>query len=290
MNSVTFAFFGGEPLAVPTLEKLKASGLLPSLIICNPDRPTGRGQQLTPPPAKIWAETEGIPTYQPTNYKDESVKEKLCAENWDLFVVVAYNCILPNWLLEIPTYRVINVHPSLLPKLRGASPIRSAILQDTPEDIGVSIILIDEEMDHGPILAQQKLSIASETWPLSGPELDSMLANQGGELLAETIPAWIAGNITPTEQDHRAATYCHKLKKEMAELHINPFEMPTDEAGRYALLVIKAFSGIGDAFFIHNGKRVKIKQAEFAEGKLRLSRVIPEGKKEIDFEDYLRNL
>lgn len=287
---IKFAFFGGEPLAVPTLQKLKEAGILPSLVVCNPDRPSGRGQQMTHPPAKVWAEAEGIQVYQPTTYKDGLAKEKLSTEEWDLFVVVAYNFILPSWLLELPKHGVVNVHPSLLPKLRGASPIRSAILLDEPEAIGVSVMLLDAEMDHGPILAQQKLLIARENWPMSGPELDIILADIGGELLSKTIPALVEGQITPQEQDHSVATYCHKLKKEEAELKIDPHELPAGEAGRHALHIINAYAGIGDAYFIHDGKRVKIKKAEFAEGKLRLLRVTPEGKKEVDFTDYLHTL
>ncbi|MBP6881249.1 MAG: methionyl-tRNA formyltransferase [Candidatus Pacebacteria bacterium] len=287
---IKFAFFGGEPLAVPTLQKLKEAGMLPSLVVCNPDRPSGRGQQMTHPPAKVWAEAEGIQVYQPTTYKDGLAKEKLSTEEWDLFVVVAYNFILPSWLLELPKHGVVNVHPSLLPKLRGASPIRSAILQDEPEAVGVSVMLLDAEMDHGPILAQQKLLIARENWPMSGPELDTTLAEMGGKLLVETIPEWVSGKISPQEQNHSAATYCHKLKKEEAELMIDPFELPAGEAGRHTLHVINAYAGIGDAFFIHKERRVKVKKAEFAEGKLRLLRVTPEGKKEVDFTDYLRNL
>jgi methionyl-tRNA formyltransferase len=289
-KDITFAFFGGEPLAIPTLQVLKDAGLLPALIVCNPDRPSGRGQQLTPPPAKIWAVENDIPVFQPTTYKDDTVQEFLSNKAWDLFVVVAYNFILPNWLLELPKHGVVNVHPSLLPKLRGASPIRSAILENKREEVGVSVMLIDEEMDHGPLLKQEKLVIKTDDWPINGPELDAILADMGGKLLAEVIPAWIAGEITPREQEHETATYCHKLQKRDAELQFDPRDLPAGEAGRQALRVISAFAGIGDAFFIHNGKRVKVKRAEFAEGKLRLRRVIPEGKKEIDFSDYLRTI
>lgn len=289
-NKIRFAFFGGEPLAVPALEKLKAAGLLPSLIICNPDRPSGRGQRLTPPPVKRWAEKEDISVYQPTTYKDGSTEVRFRTEEWDVFVVVAYNFILPDWLLKLPKHGVVNIHPSLLPKLRGASPIRSAILQDRPEDVGVSVMLIDKEMDHGPILRQDNLVIDKNDWPVPGPELDMILAEMGGRLLAETLPAWTAGKIVPQEQNHDAATYCRKLQKTDAEIHIDPLNLPTDEAGWQTLLTINAFAGVGDAFFIHDSKRVKVKKAEFAFGKLRLLRVVPEGKKEMDFSDYLRNI
>ncbi len=290
MTDLKFVFFGGEPLAVPTLEKLSEAGLSPALIVCNPDRPAGRGQKLTPPPAKEWAEAHQIPIFQPTNYKDGAAQAFLSAESWDLFVVVAYNFILPEWLLGLPKHGVLNVHPSLLPKLRGASPIRSAILENKPDDVGVTIMLMDKEMDHGPIIEQEEFFVSEDTWPMSGPVLDAQLAAMGGELLAEVIPAWIAGELSPQEQAHEMATYCHKLTKEQGELVIDPFELPAGEAGRHAWRVICAFAGIGDAFFNYDGKRVKVKQAEFAGGKLRLLRVTPEGKKEVDFADYLRSI
>lgn len=285
-----FVFFGGEPLAVPVLEKLQAAGLTPSLVVCNPDRRSGRGLELAPPPAKVWATAAGIEVFQPATYKDDTVKTKLTETEWDVFVVVAYNFILPEWLLAIPKHGVINVHPSLLPKLRGASPIRTAILENLPGEVGVSVILLDKEMDHGPILDQVQLPITSEHWPVSGPELDRTLADLGSELLAEVLPAWVAGELSPQEQDHAAATYCGRLQKSDSELQIDPHNLPASEAGRRAWHAINAFAGIGDTFFIHEGKRVKIKQAEFAGGKLRLLRVIPEGKKEIDFTDYLSSL
>ncbi|MCB9812737.1 methionyl-tRNA formyltransferase [Candidatus Nomurabacteria bacterium] len=289
-NEIRFAYFGGEPLGVPVLEELKSAGLRPALIICNPDRPAGRGQKLTPPPVKVWAAENGIEVYQPENYKDGSAQERLAAEDWDLFVVVAYNFILPEWLIKLPKHQVINVHPSLLPKLRGASPIRSAIRDDLREDIGVTIMLMDKEMDQGPILDQMAMPIADEHWPVPGPELDTALAHMGGALLADVIPAWVAGELAPQEQEHGAATYCGRFKKGENELLIDPRNLPGGEAARHAWLTINAFAGIGDTFFMHEGKRVKIKQAQLAEGQLRLLRVVPEGKQEMDFTDYLQSI
>jgi methionyl-tRNA formyltransferase len=129
-NKPRIAFFGGEPLGLPALEALVRTGLTPSLVVCNPNRPSGRGQQLQPPRIKLWAQTQGIEVFQPTTYKNKEDLSVLTNTDWDLFVVVAYNFILPQWFLELPKHGVVNVHPSLLPKLRGASPIRTAILED----------------------------------------------------------------------------------------------------------------------------------------------------------------
>ena len=282
------AFFGGEPLGVPTLEELKVAGIIPDLVVCNPDRPSGRGLKLTPPPVKNWAVENSIEVFQPNSYKDQADLERLTGETWDLFVVVAYNSILPGWLLELPKHGVLNVHPSLLPKLRGASPIRTAIMDDRREDIGVTVMLMDEEMDHGPILDQLVVPISDENWPVSGPELDAALANAGGALLASAIPSWLTGAIEPQEQDHAAATYTKRLIKEQAELTLDPINLPTGELAFEMFLKIQAFAGLCDCYFIHKDTRVKIKTAELTDtGELRLLRVIPAGKAEMDFSDYL---
>ncbi|MEM9337068.1 MAG: methionyl-tRNA formyltransferase, partial [Patescibacteria group bacterium] len=256
------AYFGGEPLSVPVLNELKQAGILPELVVCSPDRPVGRKQALTPPPTKVWAQKHGIEAFQPVSYKEKAEIEKVLDDDFDLFVVVAYNFILPEWVLELPKHKTINVHPSLLPKLRGPSPIRSAIANDDREAIGVSVMLLDNEMDHGPLLAQQVMPIADEYWPIDGQELDKGLANLGGALLADTIPQWLTGKIEPTEQAHDAATYTEKLTRADGELALNPHNLPTSDAAFQALLKIRAFSGWPETFFVHEGKRVKIKEAE----------------------------
>lgn len=285
-----FVYFGGEPLGVPVLEELEAEGLLPELVVCNPDRPVGRKQTLTPPPVKVWAQERGIEVFQPESFKDEAVKTRLTEQEWDLFVVVAYNSILPKWVLETPKRGILNVHPSLLPSLRGASPIRTAILQDERESIGVTVMLMDEQMDHGPILDQLIMPISDENWPVSGPELDEALARAGGSLLSATIPEWLEGNIEPQEQEHEAATYCGKLSKADSKLDIDPANLPQGDDAWKTWLKINAFAGIGETFFSHNNKRVKVIEAEFADNRLSIQRVIPEGKSPTDFAQYLQSL
>lgn len=288
---MNFVFFGGEPLAVPVLNKLKEANLIPSLIVCNPDRPSGRGHKLTSPPTKVWADTENIEVFQPKSYKDESVKKKLLTESYDVFVVVAYNFIFPKWIFKIPEKGIVNVHPSMLPKLRGASPIRTAILENTPDDVGVTIMLMDEKMDHGPILEQEQLSLDDSNWPMAGDKLDAILAEQGGELLAEVLQEWIHDELLPQEQDHELATYCSKLNKSDSELKINPLKLPAGREAKKILHTIYAFTGIGDTFFTYNEQRIKIKQAKMTDGgSLQILKVVPEGKKEIDFKSYLSSL
>lgn len=286
-NNPRIAYFGGEPIGVPVLEELKACGITPSLVVCNPDRPSGRGRTLTRPPVKQWAAAHGIEVFQPDTLKEADIP-RLTAVEWDLFVVVAYNKIMPDWLIQLPTHKTINVHPSLLPKLRGMSPIRTAILEDKRAEIGVSIMLMDAEMDHGPLLAQTALPITDDHWPIDGRELDTALANLGGALLADTIGKWLAGDIIPTDQNHVDATYTKKLTKEQGELTLDPHSLPTGPEAYAALLKIRGLAGWPGTFFFHNNKRIKITNAELtATGDLRVMSVIPEGKSEIPFTTYI---
>lgn len=285
-KDITCAFFGGEPLAVPVLEALKKAEIVPKLIITNPDRKSGRSQELTSPPAKEWAQKHNIPVYQPTSFKEQGMHHLLEDSSWDVFLVAAYNMILPKWLIDIPEHGTLNLHPSLLPKLRGASPIRSAILEDIRET-GVSIMHMDEQMDHGPIIAQEKITIDPSNWPLRGKELDNLLTHTGSELFVQTIPAWINGTVAENPQDHTKATYTKKFTKEDGLIDI------TDDPYTN-LLKIRAFDGApGTYFFIKTPKgnlRVKIIDAKLSpKNTLHILRIIPEGKKEILYEEFIRN-
>lgn len=289
-TDLKIVYFGGEPLGVPVLEELEACGFSPSLIVCNPDRPVGRKQVVTPPPVKTWALEHNIEVFQPESFTDKDAILQSIGVDWDLFVVVAYNQIFPEWLIDVPKFGTINLHPSLLPKLRGTNPIRETILRDMREECGVSIMLLDEKMDHGPILAQQKMKIAEENWPIAGRELDLALAQLGGAVLADTISKWIDGGITPVEQNHTEATYTKKMQKSDGELQIDPYNLPTDDEAYRTLLKIRAYDGFPGTFFMHDGKRNKVTDAELAEdGSLRVLTIIPEGKKEMKFSDYFKN-
>jgi methionyl-tRNA formyltransferase len=285
MSDIKFAFFGTPDIAVFVLEELANAGYRPSLIVTNPDAPKGRKHMLTPPPTKVWAAVHAIPVLQPESLKDGAAQTILRDGDFDLFIVAAYGKLIPKDILDIPKHGTLNVHPSLLPALRGASPIRSAILQDIRET-GVTIMLMDELLDHGPILAQENVVIEKGAWPLRGHALDELLARKGGVLLVETIPQWLAGEITLVEQDHARATFCTKISKEMGELDLSsdPYQN---------LLKIRAFDGWPGTYFFaeKNGKRVRVKivDAELApDGSLRILRVIPEGRKEMMYDDFSR--
>ncbi len=292
MKEKTFniAYFGGEPIGLPVLQKLEKAGILPNLILCNPDRPAGRKRVLTSPPLKQWALENNIEVFQPEEIKSDEFRKKISEIEWDLFIVVAYNKIMPKWLVDLPTHGTINVHPSLLPLLRGASPIRTSILEDMKDQCGVTIMQMDEKMDHGPILAQQALEIPADQWPILGNKLDTQLAQLGGQLLAQTVPQVLSGKITPTEQFHEKATYCGRLDRSMGELTLDPHNLPTGNEAYQTLLKIRAFDGFPGTFFMYKGKRTKVLDAQIVEGTLCITHVLPEGKKEMNFEIYLQSL
>ncbi len=287
-KDLKFVFFGTPNIAVYVLEELEKAGYRPSLVVTAPDKPRGRKLQLTPPEVKVWAEERSIPVLQPEKIDETFLKElerQAPQTGWDTFIVAAYGSLLPKKLLDMPAHSVVNVHPSLLPRLRGPNPIRGAIIEDEKE-VGVSIMLLDEKIDHGPLLAQEKIDLKSlpefekDGWPPHGRVLDECLARAGGVLLAHILPGWISGNITPQEQDHDSATFTHKVTKEdgLLDLNDDPYKN---------LLKIRAYEGWPGTHFFKDEKRVKIVDAEMRDGKLRILRVIPEGKKEINYSDFL---
>jgi len=289
MENLKIAYFGGEPLGVPVLKTLLEAGIKPELVVSSPDRPSGRGQKLTPPPIKIFAQENNIEVFQPESIKDKLRIRSLTDREWDLFVVVAYNHILPKWLIELPKYKTINVHPSMLPLRRGPNPIRSAIIEDDRTAVGVSIMLMDEEMDHGPLLAQKSFPIKDENWPIDGRTLDESLANLGGALLVEVITKLVANQITPTPQNHGQATYTQKMTRSDGELDIDPYDLPTGEEARALYRKIQGYAGWPGTFFIYNDKRIKINEAKLMNNQLHLVSVTPEGKNTCSFNQWLPN-
>lgn len=270
------AFFGTPEFAVDILNELEKAELTPSLIVTNPDKPKDRKLVLTPPPAKVWAEKRGIKVAQPETLKDAKLLQELRKERWDLFVVAAYGKIIPKEYIDLPLHHTLNVHPSLLPKFRGASPIQSAMIADEKRT-GVSIMVLDEEMDHGPILGQETYVV--KEWP-KADELERALAQKGGALLGRLIPRWIDRAIAAVPQEHHLATYTKKITKtdgliDLETVAVDPYA---------AFRKIQAYAGWPSAYFIDSdGKRVIISNATFENNELVIERVIPEGKKEMTY-------
>jgi methionyl-tRNA formyltransferase len=279
--NIRFAFFGTPEISRIILDALADAGFLPSLVVCAPDKPKGRGLEMHEPETKIWAKERGIPVLQPKKLDDEAYSQ-LITHNWQLFIVCAYGKIIPQRFLDIPSKGNINVHPSLLPKYRGPSPIQAQILNNDTE-VGTTIMLMDSLMDHGPILAQKK--IALET-PQRFNALLKILADESAVLLVETLPKYLNGEITPQEQAHDQATICKMIKKEDGLL-----DLQTDPYQNY-LKFLALNPWPGTYYFQEKNNeqiRIKITDAEFADGKFVIKKIIPEGKREMSYSDFMRN-
>jgi methionyl-tRNA formyltransferase len=276
-----YIFFGTPEFSAEVLEEMKRNDFLPSLIVTAPDKPKGRKLVLTPPEAKVWALDNDIPFLQPPTLRDDVVQNALKEVAWDFFVLASYGKILPKEILDIPEHGVLNIHPSLLPKLRGASPVHTAILREN--ETGVSIMLMDEKMDHGPVLAQEKFS--GVDFPLPEPELETILAKDGARLLCETIPGFIKGEIEIHPQNEEEASYTKKIQKEDALLDLNS---PQKAEENYRKIL--AYERWPKAYFFteKNGREIRIivKKARLEDGVLILERVLPEGRKEMSYKEY----
>ncbi len=283
-NNLSFVFFGTTDFSVIVLEELKSQNLLPKLIITVPDKPKGRKLVLTPPPVKIWAEKEKIPVIQPKSLKSEEVVSQINSSgSYDLFVVFSYGKIIPQNILDIPKHGVINLHPSLLPKLRGPSPIKTAILEES--ETGISIIKMDNEMDHGPVIFQKKIEMPE--WPPYEADLEDKLVHEGGKYLAEIIPKWVKEEVEAQNQDHSQATFTKLINKEDGEINL------ADDLEKN-LRKIRAFHVWPGAYYFENkgGKKIRviIKRVKIVDGNLVIERVLPEGKKEMSYKDFVNGL
>lgn len=288
MNSNTkYAFFGTGALAESVLASLIKGGYIPTLVVTKPDSVQGRHMQLTAPHIKTWAQLKGIEVFQPSSLKEITHDSPLHSKDFDLFIVASYGKIIPEDLLAIPLHGVLNVHPSLLPLYRGPSPIESTLL-DGHMTTGVSIIKLDKEMDHGPILVQNTCTIS----PFSNAgTLEVTCGQLGGELLVSVLPHYLDGSLIPKEQDHSKATVCKKITKDLGLINLH------DDIS----IVRRKFRALNPwptiYFFIeHGGKstRVKINELDLIEEKESrrahdyILSVTPEGKKLMDFDSFKR--
>jgi len=211
MSALRIIFMGTPELAATSLAALlREPAFVIGAVVTQPDRPKGRDLKLQPSPVKQLALRAGLPVMQPAKAREENFLAALKALQPDLIAVAAFGQILPKSLLELPRLGCLNVHTSLLPKYRGASPIQSAILNGERET-GVTIMQMDVGLDTGAILTQRATPIHPED---NAATLHDRLAWLGAELLVETIPAYAAGKIQPRPQAHESATHVAKIKKE----------------------------------------------------------------------------
>jgi methionyl-tRNA formyltransferase len=247
-------FFGTPSFAIPTIQNLLQGQNEVAAVVTQPDRGKGRGQKVVPSPVKefiLQHKKYELLIFQPESVKEAVFQEHLRKLHPNLFVVVAYGQILPKSLLKIPEYGAVNVHASLLPKYRGASPIAWAILKGE-EMTGVTTMIMDEDMDTGNILLQAEIPIAKEE---TAETLHNRLASLGAQLLVETLEKMKSGNIRAIPQDHSKATYAPLLNKE--DGHID-WRKEAEEIDRQ----VRAFNVWPGAFTGLNGQLLKIFRGE----------------------------
>lgn len=292
-------FIGTSEFGIPALEMLKQDFDLLA-VVTMPDRPAGRKKILTPSPVKEWAIKNNVRIFQPEKISEIAKDLKTLAP--DFLIVASYGQIIPNEILLTAPKDAINLHSSLLPKYRGASPIHAAILNDDKET-GVTIMLMDEKMDHGPILSQAKIAISESDDYLS---LHQKLANLAAETLKETLPKWLGGSIQAIPQNHEQATFVKLISRADARIDWT-------KPARQIIQQIKAYNPEPGTWTTLDKKSVKIIKTEevrtgkielpgkiYSEGRdclvkcgdysIKLLTVQPEGKKPISGSDFLNGL
>jgi len=241
-------FMGSPDFSLPTLQALHKRHEVVG-VVTQPDRPAGRGRSLHPSDVKLLSVELGLPLIQPQTLKAPDALKQL--QNWspDVIVVAAFGQILRENVLQLPPFGCINVHASLLPRWRGAAPVQAAVLHD--ELTGVTIMKMDKGLDTGPILSQRSLPI-SET--MTAGQLFDQLAQMGADLLVETLPKFIRGEIKPKPQDDERATYAPQLKKSDGKLD---FDQPAEFLAR----LVRAYNPWPGAFQFYGDIRLKIIKA-----------------------------
>jgi len=247
-------FCGTPEFAVPTLKKLVEAGHNVHLVVTQPDRPSGRGQELAAPPVKRLAQSLALPVVQPDKIKNNlEFRAQLEAARPEAIIVVGYGRIIPKWMIDLPRHGNINLHGSLLPKYRGAAPIQWAIARGETVT-GVTTMRIDEGLDTGDILLQREMEIDPEDTAVT---LAPRLAEIGAELMIETLRGLEAGTIQPRKQDHAEATLAPILEKEEGRIDFNR-EAPE------ILNRLRGFQPWPGAFTTFRGKHLTLHRAHLA--------------------------
>ena len=277
-----FIFWGSDEFSVKVLETLINSGHKPICVVTVPAKPVGRKKIITPTPISVFSNQNQIATIEEENIKSEEFKKRYSDFKPELAIVASYGKIIPEDILHIPTFGTFNVHPSILPKWRGPTPIEHIIMND--DVAGVTIIELDEKMDHGPIVYSEEILIENpDTNPYPYEKLREILAESGGKLctkLFSDLP-----NISKIAQKHSDATFTKLLTKNDGQIDLldNPFKN---------IRKIRALSNWPGTYFIHKQGnkdiRVIIKSAHIENDILVIDTVLPEGKSEMNFESFKR--
>ena len=256
-NQPKVVFMGSPDFALSTLRGLHAHYPIVG-VVTQPDRAAGRGRELKPPPVKMLAQELGVSLIQPEKLREPGAMEQLHAWSPDVIVVAAFGQILRKEVLDLPQFGCLNVHASLLPRWRGAAPINAAILHGD-EETGVTIMKMDAGLDTGPILRQRSVRIAPHE---TAGSLFEKLSTLGADLLLDTLPAYLDGEIEPRPQPEEGATYAGMLKKEDGRLD---FSQPAVELERK----VRAFNPWPGTYFDWDGNRLKVHSASIGVGEMR---------------------
>jgi methionyl-tRNA formyltransferase len=292
------AFMGTPDFAVPALQALHATGHNIACVYSQPARAAGRGQKERPSPVQVAAEKLGCPVRTPSSLKDEAAQQAFDDLALDIAVVVAYGLILPQAILDAPRHGCLNIHASLLPRWRGAAPIQRAILAGDTES-GVTIMQMDAGLDTGPTLLMETTPITDAT---TGESLHDALSEMGSRMIVGALERITAGSLPPIPQPEDGVTYAKKLSRDEARID---WRDPADALERK----LRAFTPWPGTWFDLAGQRVKLLEAEVADGKgepgtvlddiltvacgeqaLRLKRLQRQGKSPMDAADFLRGL
>lgn len=293
---------GTPDFGVPALETLVNDPRFEVVhVFSQPDKPQGRKQEIMPTPIKAVAMKYNIPCSQPEKLRSKENIELIQSLSPDYILVVAYGRIIPKSILDIPTYGCINIHGSLLPKYRGASPIQAALLHGEKET-GVTIMLLSEGMDEGAMLQKIILPVTKET---TSESLFEDLSVLGAKILPEVLIGYAEGTVKAEEQDISQATYCGKIEKEMGEIH------PDNETAENIYHKWQAFTPWPGIFMFEEGKRIKLLKIDIIEtkypsthfthadkklflgtaaGSIEILELQPEGKKPMSAEAYISGL
>ena len=253
MSNHRIVFAGTPEFALASLRALVDSGNVPVAVYTQPDRPAGRGKQLTASPVKTYALENNIPVMQPATLQDDEAIAELAAFEPDIMIVAAYGLLLPQAVLDIPTAGCLNVHASVLPRWRGAAPIQAAILAGDA-DTGVCLMAMEAGLDTGAVYAAATTPIRDDE---NAGELHDRLALMGADLLAEHLDAIISGALEPVPQDHSQASYAGKIRTADAALD---FAQPAVELQR----LVRAYNPVPGAWFMLDDERIKCWRAELA--------------------------
>ncbi len=263
-NPLRLVFMGTPEFAVPALGALQDAGHDVVGVYTQPDRRSGRGRRLSAPPVKEFAEGCGLPVFQPASLREDAAARRGIAELApDAIIVAAYGLFLPEDTLAVPRLGCLNIHPSLLPRHRGPSPVATAILGGD-ETTGVTIMLLDEGMDTGPILAQRETRIGADE---TCDRLTARLFDMGASLLTETLGQWSAGRVAPMPQNDADATIAQRLRRADGRIDWN-------QSAESISRQIRAFTPWPGTFTTWRGRTLKILEAEPLDG----TRTEPPGK------------